>query len=81
MITAIQSTQTFFALTFCLKMYTHRKKWKLLSQNIEVRAIIKFLTKESANTKEIHLLMSDVYGGSSPKFSIVAKWSAKFKRG
>ena len=27
MITAVQSTHTFFALTFCLKTYTHRQKW------------------------------------------------------
>ena len=62
-------------------MYTHRKKWKLLSQNMEFRAIIKFLTKEDANPKEIHRPMSDVNGDSSPKYSTVAKWSAKFKNG
>ena len=47
------------------------------SQNIEFRAVIKFLTKEGAKTKEIHRRMADVYGDSSP----VAKWSAEFKRG
>ena len=51
------------------------------SQNIEFRAVIKFLTKEGAKAKEIHRPMADVYGDSSPKYSTVAKWSAEFKRG
>ena len=51
------------------------------SQNIEFRAVIKFLTKEGAKAKDIHLRMADVYGDSSPKYSTVAKWSAEFKRG
>ena len=51
------------------------------SQNIEFRAVIKFLTKEGAKANEIHQRMADVYGDSSPKFSTVAKWSAEFKRG
>ena len=51
------------------------------SQNIEFRAVIKFLTKEGAKAKEIHWRMADVYGDSSPKYSAVAKWSAEFKRG
>ena len=51
------------------------------SQNIEFRAVIKFLTKEGAKAKEIHRCMADVYGDSSPKYSTVTKWSAEFKRG
>ena len=51
------------------------------SQNIEFRAVIKFLTMEGAKAKEIHRRMADVYGDSSPKYSTVAKWSAEFKRG
>ena len=51
------------------------------SQNIEFRAVIKFLTKEGAKAKENHRRMADVYGDSSPKYSTVAKWSAEFKRG
>ena len=50
------------------------------SQNIEFRAVIKFLTKEGAKIKEIHWRMADVYGDSSPKYSTVAKWSAEIKR-
>ena len=51
------------------------------SQNIEFRAVIKFLNKEDAEAKEIHRRMADVYGDSSPKYSTVAKWSVEFKRG
>ena len=51
------------------------------SQNIEFRAVIKFPTKEGTKAKEIHRSMADVYGDSSSKYSIVAKWSAEFKRG
>ena len=51
------------------------------SQNIEFRAVIKFLTKEGTKAKEIHRHMADVYGDSSPKYSTVAKWSAELKRG
>ena len=43
------------------------------SQNIEFRAVIKFLTKEGAKAKEIHQRMADEYGDSSPKYSTVAK--------
>ena len=50
---------------------------KMESQNIEFRAVIKFLTKEGAKAKDV----ADVYGDSSPKYSTVAKWSAEFKRG
>ena len=59
MTTAVQSTPTLFALTFCLKTY---KRLTRESQNIEFRAVIKFLTKKGANTKEIHQRMADVYG-------------------
>ena len=51
------------------------------SQNIELRAVIKFLTRKDAKTKEIHRRMADVSSDSSPKDSTVAKWSAEFKRG
>ena len=49
------------------------------SQNIEFRAVIKFLIKEGAKAKEINWHMADVYGYSSLKYSTVAKWSAEFK--
>ena len=56
-------------------------KAKMESQNIEFRAVIKFLTKEGAKAKETHRRMADVNNDSSPKYSTVAKWSAEFKRG
>ncbi|MEW8546503.1 MAG: hypothetical protein AB2693_23560 [Candidatus Thiodiazotropha sp.] len=67
-------THTFLLLLLCLKTYTHGQKWK-------VRPVIKFLTKEQTNAKEIHPRMADVYGDNSPKYSTVAKWSAELKRG
>ena len=51
------------------------------SQNIEFRTVIKVLTKEGVNAKEIHRRMAEVYGDSSPKYSTVTKWSAEVKRG
>ena len=51
------------------------------SQNIEFKAVIKFLTKEGAKAKEIYWRMADMYVDSSPKYSTVAKWSAEFKCG
>ena len=52
------------------------------SQNIDFRAVIKFLTKEGAKAKEIHRRMADVHDNSMiPKYSTVAKWSAEIKRG
>ena len=41
------------------------------SQNIEFRAVIKFLTMEGAKAKEIHRRMADVYGDSNLKYSTV----------
>ena len=35
-------------------------------QNIEFRSVIKSLTKEDANAKEIQQLIADVYGDRSP---------------
>ena len=37
------------------------------SQNIEFRAVIKFLTTEGGKAKEIHRRMADMYGDNSPK--------------
>ena len=37
-------------------------------QNIEFRAVIKFLTKEGANVKEIHWRMAYVYDDSIPQW-------------
>ena len=53
----------------------------MLSQNIELRAVIKFLTKEGAKDKEIHWHMAGMYGDNSSKYSTVGEWSAEFKHG
>ena len=50
-------------------------------QNIEFRAVIKFLTKGGANAIEPRWHIADVYGDSNLKYSTKAKWSAEFKRG
>jgi len=48
---------------------------------IEYRAVIKFFVKEGLTANEIHSKFIKVYGNSSPSFSIIKKWAAKFKRG
>jgi len=47
----------------------------------EYRAIIKFFVKEGLTPNEIHSKFIKVYGDSSPSFSTIKKWDAKFKRG
>ena len=51
------------------------------SKTIVFIAAIKYLTKEDANTREIHLRMAGVFGVSSPKCSTMEKRSAEFTRG
>ena len=63
MITAVRSTRTYFALTLCLKPIPI---CKMERQNIEFRAIMKFLNEKGANAKEIVRRMAAVYGESSP---------------
>jgi transposase len=46
---------------------------------IECRAVIKFFLKEGFMPKEIHSKFIKVYGDSSPLFSTIKKWAAKFK--
>jgi transposase len=48
---------------------------------IEYRAVIKFFVKEGLKPKEIYSKFIKVYGHSSPPFSTLKKWAAKFKRG
>jgi histone-lysine N-methyltransferase SETMAR len=48
---------------------------------IEYCAVIKFFVKEGLTPKEIHLKFIKVYGDSSPSFSTIKKWAAKFKHG
>jgi hypothetical protein len=50
-------------------------------EKIEYRAVIKFFVKEGLPPNEIHSKFIDVYGDSSPSFSTIKKWAAKFKCG
>jgi transposase len=47
----------------------------------EYRAFIKFFAKEGLMPNEIHSKFIKVYGNSSPSFSTIKKWAAKFKHG
>jgi transposase len=47
---------------------------------IQYRAVIKFFVK-GLTPNEIHLKFIIVYGDSSPSFSTIKKWAAKFNRG
>jgi hypothetical protein len=53
-----------FALTLCLKTFT-----KLENQNIEVRAVMKFLTMKEMNAEEIHHRIANMHGKSELKYS------------
>jgi hypothetical protein len=57
-------------LSLSLKMY-----------QVEYCAVIKFFVKEGLTPNEIHLKFIKVYGISSPSFSTIKKWAAKFKSG
>jgi len=48
---------------------------------IEYRVVIKFFVKEGLTPNEIHSKFIKVYGDSSPSFSTIKKWAAKFKCG
>jgi transposase len=48
---------------------------------IEYCAVIKFFVKKGLMPNEIHSKFIKVYGDSSPSFSTIKKWAAKFKHG
>jgi len=48
---------------------------------IECRAIIIFFVREGSTPNDIHSKFIKVYGDSSPSFSTIKYWAAKFKRG
>jgi hypothetical protein len=48
---------------------------------VEYSAVIKFFLKEGLTLNEIHSKFIKVYGKSSPLFSTIKKWAAKFKHG
>jgi transposase len=53
----------------------------LKMDKIEYRAVTKFFVKEGLMPNEIHSKFIKVYKDSSPSFSTIKKWAAKFKRG
>jgi transposase len=48
---------------------------------IEYCAVKKFFVEEGSTANEIHLKFIKVYEDSSPSFSTLKKWAAKFKYG
>jgi len=53
----------------------------LKMDKIEYSAVIKFFVKEGLMPNEIHSKFIKVYRDSSPLFSTIKKWAAKFKHG
>lgn len=49
--------------------------------NIEYRAVIKYLLKKNLSAKEIHDDMKNTLGGDAPSYSTVCRWINEFKRG
>ena len=45
-------------------------------ENIEFRAVIKFLTNEGVNAKEIHRRMADVYGDTNVVAQSILQWQS-----
>ena len=50
-------------------------------ENIEYRAVIKFLCKKGNTPTEIYSELVSVYATSAPSYSMVKKWAALFKAG
>ena len=48
--------------------------------DMELRSMIKFLTKEGKNSKEIHERMNAVYHDVLPSYYQVKFWSKQFKK-
>ena len=48
-------------------------------KDVALHSIIKFLTKEGKNPKEIHVRMNAVYGDVSHSYYQVKFWSKQFK--
>jgi len=48
--------------------------------NIEKRAVIKFLFLQGKTPKEIHAILTETLGEHSPSYAIVKNWVAQFKR-
>jgi len=49
--------------------------------NVEVRAVIKFLFLKGKTPKEIHAILTETLGEHAPSYATVKNWAAQFKRG
>jgi len=49
--------------------------------NIETRAIIKFLFLQSKAPKKIHAILTETLGEHSPSYGTIKNWMIQFKRG
>jgi histone-lysine N-methyltransferase SETMAR len=49
--------------------------------NLEIRAVIKFLTKKGRATADIQTELQEVYGDNAPSYSTIKKWASEFKQG
>jgi transposase len=47
---------------------------------VELRTVIKYLSKKGMSPKEIHENFVETLGKESPSYSTVNKWAAEFKR-
>nr|CAP20021.1 transposase [Eriphia verrucosa] len=50
-------------------------------EKVEHRAVMKFLTKEGNNAKEIYECMVAVYTDTAPSYATVARWNKEFRHG
>ena len=50
-------------------------------EKVEHRAVIKFITKEGKNAKEIHERMVAVYTDTAPSYATIARWNREFRHG
>jgi len=49
--------------------------------NIEMRALIKFVSLQCKAPKEIHAILKETLREHTPSYAAVKKWVAQFKRG
>ena len=49
--------------------------------DVEVRGVVRFLCLLGKENKEILVMLQDAYGDSSPSYSFVKKWAARFRAG
>ena len=49
--------------------------------NIETRAVTKFLFLQGKAPKEIHAILTETLGEHAPSYATVKNWVAQFKRG